>query len=107
MLLIDYTWRQYQNLAKDIFRSRHKLIVDVQKVDAVNIHYHGVGPLFIPESPHELRVDHYKKTDNGVFNTFNKQWLSGPAIIEDTLLRDEYHNIIVECLALVREGTPY
>ena len=30
-------------------------------MDAVNIHYHGGGPMFIPESPDELRINHHKK----------------------------------------------
>jgi hypothetical protein len=104
-LLIDYTWRQDRNLTTDIFRARRKVIVDVHKVNTVNIHYHGHGRLFIPESPEELCINHYKKKDAGVYNTFNG-WLSGRAIIEDTRLRDEYRHRIVERLASIREGRP-
>ena len=82
-LLIDYTWRQDRNLTTDIFRARRKVIVDVHKVNTVNIHYHGHGRLFIPESPEELCINHYKKKDDGVFSSFCN-WLCGPAIIEDT-----------------------
>ena len=82
-LLIDDTWQQDQNLTKDLFMSRQKGIVDVHMVDTVNIHYHGKGPLFIPESPEELCINHYKKKDDGVFSSFCN-WLCGPAIIEDT-----------------------
>jgi len=70
--------------------------------EGVNIHYHGNGPWFIPESPDELRVNHYKKKDDGVYNMFRK-WLCGSA----TRLGEDYRNRIVERLALIREEAPY
>jgi len=42
-LMIDYTWRQNLNLTMDCCRSRNKMIVDVNKVDTVAIHYVGRG----------------------------------------------------------------
>lgn len=104
-LLIDYTWRQDLNLTKDCCGARHKLILDVDKAVGVNIHFYGKGPLFNPKSADELRVNHYKRKDDGVFN-MKYQWLRPPNIIEDTRLRDKYRNGIVERLTLIREGRP-
>jgi len=103
-LLIDYTWRQDLNLTKDCCRARNKLIMDVAKASVVSLHYHGFGRLFIPETTDELRVNHYKRKDDGVFN-MKYHYLGPPHIIEDTRLRDKYRKGIVEQLTLIRERT--
>jgi len=106
-LMIDYTWRQNLNLTMDCCRSRRKMIVDVNKVDMVNIHFIGKGgkngKLFIPKTSDELHVNHYKGKDNGVFN-MKYHWLGPPHIIEDTRLRDQYRDRVVEIVASIRQG---
>ena len=91
--MIDYTWRQDLNLTMDCSWDRRKIILDVQNVKAVNIHFHGRDPMFAPEID-ELHVNHYQRKDNGVFN-MKYDWLRAPDIIEDTRLRDEYRDRIV------------
>jgi hypothetical protein len=104
-LMIDYTWRQNLNLTLHCCYARNKLILDVHKNNAVSLHFEASDGknLFVPKTTDELHVNHYKKRDMGVFNMKHK-WLRPPDIIDDTRLRDEYRNRVVELTLSIREG---
>jgi hypothetical protein len=95
-LLLDYTWRENASLYTDWWEARNKLIVDVKRVTSVNIHYMGIGGDLYKANVTELRVNHYKERDRGVFNR-QKEWLHAKGdIIEDTQLVDDYHSKVIQ-----------
>ena len=93
-LSMDYKWRQRGILDSNI-SSRYKLILNVTEATSVNIHYlggssRGNKDLWTPPS-RELRINHYKKPDRGVFN--HKHGVLDPAKNEielDTSLTEKY-----------------
>mmetsp|Transcript_2728 Transcript_2728/g.5093 ORF Transcript_2728/g.5093 Transcript_2728/m.5093 type:complete len:120 (+) Transcript_2728:1807-2166(+) len=93
-LILDYTWRYNATLTNG-WTSRNKLLVKVATVPAVNIHYIGKpgGKLYIPPAK-EIRVNHYKQPEKGVFNGRHYFYTlaKNEDIIQDTQIRDEYHD---------------
>ena len=104
-LLIDYTWRLTLNPSNNSFLARNKLLVNVRRVNAVGIHYYvGDGhKIYIPKTADQLRVNHYKKKETGVWN-LRHQYVGPPNIVEDTQLRDQYRERVVELMASIRGG---
>jgi len=108
-LQIDYTWREkgINMSTKDCCKSRNKLLINVRKAASVNIHYFatigGDGTKTYFPTADELRVNHYKKKEQGVFN-MKRSWLGPPNVIEDTGVRDEYRDLIVQQMVSIREG---
>jgi hypothetical protein len=96
-LILDYTWRLNANLT-EWWASRNKLLVRVPRVSTVNIHYIGNpnGKLYEPPAT-EIRVNHYKQPELGVFNG-RKAWYTTAnnkdEIVQDTKLRDEYRDLV-------------
>jgi len=66
---------------------RYKIIVDVKRVNCVNIHYIGNGELMFVHSE-DIRVNHYKQAHRGVFS-HGRQYLKYDDLVEDTTLRDK------------------
>ena len=93
-LSMDYKWRQ-QGILDSNISSRYKLIINVTEATSVNIHYlggssRGNKDLWTPPS-RELRINHYKKPDRGVFN--HKHGVLDPAkneIERETSLTEKY-----------------
>lgn len=104
-LLIDYTWRLTLNPSNNSFLARNKLLVNVRRVNAVGIHYYvGDGhKIYTPKTADQLRVNHYKKKETGVWNLKHK-YVGPPNIVEDTQFRDEYRDRVVELMASIRGG---
>jgi hypothetical protein len=106
-LQIDYTWRQKLNLtASHCCTARNKLLLDMRQAPvSVSIHYYIADrrPTIYHPTADELRINHYKRKDEGVFNMKYK-YLGPPEILEDTRLRDEYRDRIVQQITSIREG---
>jgi len=91
-LSMDYVWRQ-RGIVESNFRSRYKLILNVTEATSVNIHYLGGSSsgnrkLWEPPSS-ELRINHYKKPESGVFN--HKHGVLDPTKLElDSSLSEKY-----------------
>lgn len=95
-LLMDYTWRENSSLYTDWWEARNKLIVKVKEVTSVNIHYIGVGGDLYKPHVTELRVNHYKEKDRGVFNR-QRDWLHAKAdILEDKQLQYDYRDRVIQ-----------
>jgi len=104
-LQIDYTWRQDLNLSSNACcRSRNKLLLEVPKAISINIHYYLADrrPKMYYPNADELRINHYKNKDRGVFN-MRHRYLGPPDIMEDTQLRDQYRDRIVQNTASIKE----
>jgi hypothetical protein len=105
-LILDYTWRPNVNLT-EWWASRNKLLVRVPRVTTVNIHYIGDpgGTLHAPPAT-EIRVNHYKQPERGVFNG-RRVWYTiannQDDIVQDTTLRDDYRDWILS--EMMQNGT--
>jgi len=99
-LLMDYVWRR-SGEANDVRWSRHKQIVNVEKVTSVNIHYVGGGDNSNYKiDANELRINHYKNPHIGVYNTF--AGLFKPSELGmDRSLRDTYHDLVAKLCTIV------
>ena len=108
MNLISYRLSSFHRAKSDpeAMTNRNKLIVDVKEVDAVFIHYDMSGkhrcykcrlgiPLFKP-SYKDISVIHYKWAENGVFNTRAGVITATKDLVEDTKLRDDVMDIVLE-----------
>ena len=101
-LAMDYKWRQ-RGILDSNFNSRYKLILNVKEATSVNIHYlggssRGNKDLWTPPA-RELRINHYKKPDKGVFN--HKHGVLDPAKNEielDTSLTERYRTELLHDL---------
>eukprot|EP00557_Chaetoceros_sp_GSL56_P012045 CAMPEP_0176479534 /NCGR_PEP_ID=MMETSP0200_2-20121128/1793_1 /TAXON_ID=947934 /ORGANISM="Chaetoceros sp., Strain GSL56" /LENGTH=532 /DNA_ID=CAMNT_0017875589 /DNA_START=262 /DNA_END=1860 /DNA_ORIENTATION=+ len=100
--LMDYTWRQKGDPKSFPFH-RMKLIVNPQKVTAVNIHYIGGGDrkgVQVWSAPtNELRINHYRTPHDGVYDQKHGK-LDTVNLEQDTLFRDRYKDIILEKMML-------
>lgn len=97
-LLMDYTWRENASLYTDWWEARNKLIVNIKEVTSVNIHYMGVGGELYKANVTELRVNHYKEKERGVFNR-QRDWLHAMGdILEDTQLQRDYRVKVIQKL---------
>ena len=83
-LRMDYVWREDGN-PKDFPRARWKAIIDPQKVIAFYIHYVAGSTVPLPTKTglylaqaDELRINHYKKPDSGVYWKNRKATFPGP-----------------------------
>jgi hypothetical protein len=99
---MDYTWRQRGDVNTFPLR-RMKLIVNPQKVTAVNIHYIGGGDragVQVWSAPaNELRINHYRTPRDGVYDQEHGK-LEIFDLQQDTLLRDRYRVAILEKMLL-------
>jgi len=71
-LMVDYVYRRKGDVSKHPASRREKLIVDTtQDIFAISHHYVGGGPFgnrLLHVDPREARINHYKRTEHGVFD---------------------------------------
>ena len=99
-LRMDYVWRQDGN-PKDFPRARWKAITDPQKVIAFYIHYVAGSAVPLPTrtglylaQADELRINHYKTPDSGVYWKFVKNTFPGQYTV--------YSYLCCACIAVLR-----
>ncbi|GFH61179.1 hypothetical protein CTEN210_17655 [Chaetoceros tenuissimus] len=101
-MILNYTWRPKGDI-EEYSIHRGKIIVDVDKVDAVAIHEilsgkrrFGDKSLLIP-SCKDIRINHYKNPELGAFSVYRrkKYFSTSKDLEESTVIRDEMINIVL------------
>jgi Glycosyltransferase family 92 len=99
-LLMDWTWRSNMSFT-EYPQERYKLIVRPTNVHYINIHYIQSGKKPERMAANVLRVNHYKKADEYVFQT--KATKKAAGLLQDSWFREKFRNNVT--MALMGERT--
>jgi hypothetical protein len=102
-LLMDWTWRSNMSLT-EYPQERYKLIVRPTNVHYINVHYIQSGMQPKPMAANVLRMNHYKRADELVFQT--KATRKAKGLLQDSWFRQKYRDMITQALMGERTYIP-
>ena len=97
-LTLDYTWRHNTTALRP--KGREKQIYNPQKINTLGVHYcwGGPGKRVTLNFTNEIRLNHYKRANEGIFRVDARKKEQESNIVQDTAFRDQYRSQVLQAL---------